>query len=54
MKRTLFLIAALARDRPEALRLAYEAAIGNGVTWRDRIAASLKRMPRTFAVLEAL
>ena len=49
-----FLIAALARDRPEALRLAYEAAIGNGVTWRDRIAASLKRMPQTFAVLEAL
>ncbi|MCA3456791.1 MAG: hypothetical protein IOC92_05775 [Rhodobacter sp.] len=49
-----FLIAALARDRPEALRLAYEVAIGNGVTWRDRIAASLKRMPRTFSVLEAL
>ncbi|MCA3557863.1 MAG: hypothetical protein IOC71_06425 [Rhodobacter sp.] len=49
-----FLIAALARDRPEALRLAYEAAIGNGVRWRDRIAASLKRMPQTFSVLEAL
>ncbi len=48
------LIAALARDRPEALRLAYEAAIGNGVTWRNPIAASLKRMPQTFAILEAL
>ena len=49
-----FLIAALAEDRPDELREAYEAAIGNGVKWRDRIAASLKRMPQTFALLEAL
>lgn len=49
-----FLIAALAADRAEALRDAYEVAIGKGVTWRDRIAASLKRMPQTFAILEAL
>ena len=49
-----FLIGVLAEDRPEDLREAYEAAIGNGVKWRDRIAASLKRMPQTFALLEAL
>ena len=49
-----FLIAALAEDQPEELREAYEAAISNGVKWRDRIAASLKRMPQTFALLEAL
>ena len=49
-----FLIGVLAEDRPEDLAEAYEAAIGNGVTWRDRIAASLKRMPQTFAILDAL
>jgi hypothetical protein len=49
-----FLISVLAEDRPEDLAEAYEAAIGNGVKWRDRIAASLKRMPQTFAILEAL
>ena len=49
-----FLIGVLAEDRPEDLAEAYEVAIGNGVTWRDRIAASLKRMPQTFAILDAL
>ena len=49
-----FLIGVLAEDRPEDLAEAYEAAISNGVTWRDRIAASLKRMPQTFAILDAL
>ena len=49
-----FLIGVLAEDRPEDLREAYEAAIGTGVKWRDRIAASLKRMPQTLAILEAL
>ena len=44
----------LAEDRPDDLAEAYEAAIGNGVKWRDRIAASLKRMPQSFAILEAL
>jgi len=48
------LIGVLAEDRPEDLRQAFEVAIGNGVEWRDRIAASLKRMPQTFAILEAL
>jgi len=49
-----FLISVLAEDRPEDLAEAYVAAIGDGVTWRDRIAASLKRMPQTFAILDAL
>ena len=49
-----FLIGVLAEDRPEDLAEADEAAIGNGVKWRDRIAASLKRMPQSFAILEAL
>lgn len=49
-----FLIGVLAEDRPEDLAETDEAAIGNGVKWRDRIAASLKRMPQSFAILEAL
>jgi hypothetical protein len=49
-----FLIGVLAEDRPEDLAEADEAAIGNGVKWRDRIAASLKRMPQSFAILKAL
>jgi hypothetical protein len=44
----------LAEDRPEDLAGACEAAIGNGVKWQDRIAASLKRMPQSVAILEAL
>ena len=49
-----FLIGVLAEDRPEDLAESDEPAIGNGVKWRDRIAASLKRMPQSFAILEAL
>ena len=49
-----FLIGVLAEDRPEDLAEADEAAIGNGVKWWDRIAASLKRMPQSFAILKAL
>ena len=49
-----FLIGVLAEDRPEDLAEADEAAIGDGVKWWDRIAASLKRMPQSFAILEAL
>ena len=49
-----FLIGVLAEDRPEDLAEADEAAIGNAVKWRDRIAASLKRMPQSFAILKAL
>jgi len=49
-----FLIGVLAEDRPEDLAEADEAAIGDGVKWRDRIAARLKRMPQSFAILEAL
>jgi hypothetical protein len=49
-----FLIGVLAEDRPEDLAEAHEVGIGNGVKWWDRIAASLKRMPQSFAILEAL
>ena len=49
-----FLISVQAEDRPDDLAEACEAAIGNGVKWRDRIAASLKRMPQSFAIVEAL
>ena len=49
-----FLIRALAEDRPDELREAHEEALANGPKWRDRIAASLKRMPETRALLETL
>ncbi len=49
-----FQIGVLAEDRPEDLTEAYEAAIGNGVKWRDRIAARLKRIPQSCAIPEAL
>jgi hypothetical protein len=49
-----FLIGVLAEDRPEDLAEAHEVGIGSGVKWWDRIAASLKRMPQSFAILEAL
>ena len=43
------------KDRAQAAFLiSVLAEDGNGVKWRDRIAASLKRMPQSFAILEAL
>lgn len=40
-----FLIRALAEDRPDDLREAYDDALARGPRWRARIAASLDRMP---------
>ena len=49
-----FLIEALAEDRPEDLREAYEDARERGPRWRERLAATLKRMPETAKRLETL
>jgi hypothetical protein len=49
-----FLIEALAEDRPEDLREAYEDAMGRGPRWRERLAAALARMPETAARLTGL
>ncbi|MCT7376870.1 nucleotidyltransferase family protein [Chelativorans salis] len=49
-----FLIAILSEDRPDELAEAYEDALSRGPRWRDRIKASLKRMPETAERLSAL
>lgn len=49
-----FLIDALAEDRPEDLREAYEDALARGPRWRERLAATLKRLPETARLLQAL
>ncbi|WP_282602693.1 GSU2403 family nucleotidyltransferase fold protein [Paracoccus sp. PARArs4] len=49
-----WLIEALARDRPDDLLDALEDAREQGPRWRERIAASLERMPETAAALAAL
>lgn len=48
------LVEALAEDRPDELREAYEDAMERGPQWRAHIAATLKRMPDTAAKLAAL
>nr|WP_111298471.1 GSU2403 family nucleotidyltransferase fold protein [Paracoccus saliphilus] len=48
------LIEILAQDRPEDLAEALEDARDRGPRWRDRIGASLSRMPDTAALLAAL
>jgi hypothetical protein len=48
------LIEALAEDRPDELREAYDDALDRGPLWRTHIAATLKRMPETAAKLAAL
>ena len=48
------LIEALAEDRPDELREAYEDAMERGPQWRAHIGATLKRMPETAAKLAAL
>ena len=40
-----FLIAALAELRPDELRLAHDEAVERGPGWRNRIEASLDRLP---------
>ncbi len=42
-----FLIDVLAEDRPDDLAEAMEDALASGPRWRERIAASLARMPQT-------
>lgn len=49
-----FLIKVLAEDRPDDLRDAYQDALSRGPRWRERIEASLKRLPETEAILRAL
>lgn len=44
----------LAEDRPDDLREAYADALSRGPRWRERLEASLKRMPETEAILRAL
>ena len=49
-----FLIQVLAKDRPEDLRDAYRDARASGPRWRDRIDASLARLPDTAQILRGL
>lgn len=48
------LIEALAEDRPDELREAYQDAVERGPQWRAHLDATLKRMPETAAKLAAL
>ena len=48
------LIAILAEDRPDELVDAYEDAMSRGPRWRERIEASLKRMPETAEQISGL
>ena len=47
-----FLIRILAEDRPDDLRNAYTDAMSVGPQWRDRIGATLKRLPEVAVLLE--
>lgn len=49
-----FLVAVLSEDRPDELAQAYEDALSRGPRWRERIKASLKRMPETAERLSTL
>lgn len=49
-----FLIEVLAQDRPDDLAQAYEDAQSRGPRWRERIAASLARMPSAKTTLRGL
>uniref|UniRef100_A0A9E8CSJ8 GSU2403 family nucleotidyltransferase fold protein n=1 Tax=Bosea sp. NBC_00436 TaxID=2969620 RepID=A0A9E8CSJ8_9HYPH len=46
-----FLVGILAEDRPDDLHDAYADAMGMGPQWRDRIGATLKRLPEVRALL---
>lgn len=54
MAQATLLIDALAEDRPDELREAYQDAMERGPQWRAHIGATLKRMPETAAKLGAL
>lgn len=49
-----FLINALAEDRPDELREAYQTAQNHGPKWVRRLQATLSKMPETQALLDAL
>lgn len=49
-----FLVEVLCEERAEDLAEAYGVALANGPAWRQRIAASLDRLPETKARLESL
>lgn len=49
-----FLIEVLADQRPYDLAEAYQSALDEGSTWRNRIASTLMRLPETRALLDAL
>tara|TARA_R100000322_G_scaffold170463_1_gene146261 strand:+ start:9548 stop:10567 length:1020 start_codon:yes stop_codon:yes gene_type:complete len=49
-----FLVRVLAEDRPDDLAEAYEHALSQGPRWRERIDASLGRMPATKDLLRGL
>lgn len=49
-----FLIAALAEDRPDELREAYEVAMATGPKWETRLTRSLAKMDETRAILARL
>lgn len=49
-----FLIEALAQDRPDDLREAYAGALEVGPRWREHIANSLQRLPKTLEIMSAL
>lgn len=49
-----FLIEALADLRPDELLTAYEDAMSRGVRWREQIEASLKKLPKSKAILDDL
>lgn len=49
-----FLIAALAQDRPDDLAEALDDARARGPRWRERISASLARLPESAALLAGL
>lgn len=48
-----FLVEVLAEDRPAELVEAFDDAVSRGPKWRQRIEASLRRMPQTRELIEA-
>lgn len=49
-----FLIEAMAEDRPDDLRRAYDAAMEVGPRWREHIESSLKRMRDTMKIMRGI
>ena len=49
-----FLISILAEDRPDDLSEAFQDALARGTRWRERLEASLARLPMTAEILRSL